>query len=208
MRHSFRLANNTTHANTCPVPLYFFPKPQHPLSRHPVVEVKLPPHLDPSSGQCRARVPVPKPWAQTLKIFESDALPHRYWCLSKYSTKGKTGTYEVAPIGSQFDVAFAGFKKFFKAKTNVDWEARLEKRERCCQASNIGDGGCDDHFKYQPPGPGRQKGSMRRPTLSETWVKEGNASRRNLGDVTVVMPRVDVEDEEIECSARTPEGGW
>lgn len=103
-------------------------------------------------------------------------------------------------------MAFAGFKKFFKAKTNVDWEARLEKRERCCQASDIGDGGCDDHFKYQPPG--KQKRAMRQPTLSETWVKEGNVSRRNLGDVTVVMPRVEVEDAEIECSARTPEGGW
>jgi hypothetical protein len=87
--------------------------------------------------------------------------------MSKYSAKGKTGTYEAAPIGSQFDVAFAGFKKFFKAKTNVDWEARLEKRGWCCDASSIVDRRCDDHFRYQPPGPGKPKGATKQTTLAE-----------------------------------------
>jgi hypothetical protein len=206
VRHGFHLPNANT--NSCPVPLYFFPKPHHPLSRHPVVKVNLPPHLDSSSRHCRARVPVPNPWAQTLQLFESDAKPHRYWCLSKYSAKGRTGTYEAAPIGSQFDVAFAGFKKFFKAKTNVEWEARLEKRDRCCDASSMGDGECDDHFRYQPPMLGKAKGAMKQTMLIERWAKNGMGSGGSLGDVTVLIPSVEVEDDQIHCSAMTPEGGW
>jgi hypothetical protein len=70
-------------------------------------------------------------------------------------------------------VAFAGFKKFFKAKTNVDWEARLEKRDRCCDASSIVDSRCDDHFRYQPPGAGKPKGAMKQTTIVERWAKKG-----------------------------------
>src|SRR4051812_2919542 len=76
VRHCFRVPNTNT--NPCPVPLCLFPKPQPPLSPHPVVEANLPPHLDSSSRHCRARVPIPNPWAQTLQLFESDAKPHRY----------------------------------------------------------------------------------------------------------------------------------
>src|SRR5271155_3610400 len=43
VRHGFYLPSANT--NPCPVPLYFFPKPHPPLSRPPVVEVNLPPHL-------------------------------------------------------------------------------------------------------------------------------------------------------------------
>jgi hypothetical protein len=105
-------------------------------------------------------------------------------------------------------VAFASFKKFFKAKTNVDWEARLEKKDQCCDASSIGDGRCDDHFRYQPPGPGKPKGAMKQMTLVERWAKKGMENKGSSEDVTVLMPSVEVEDGEIHCSARTPEGGW
>jgi hypothetical protein len=156
VRYGFHLPNANT--DPCPVPLYFFPKPHHPLSRHAVIEVNLPPHLDSISRHYRTRVPVPNPWAQTPQLFESDAKPHRYWCLSKYSAKGRTGAYEAAPIGSQFDVAFAGFKKFFKAKTNVEWEARLEKRERYCDATSMGMMGVTITSDISPLGPGRRRG--------------------------------------------------
>ena len=105
-------------------------------------------------------------------------------------------------------MAFAGFKKFFKAKTNVEWEARLEKRDRCCDASSMGDGECDDHFRYQPPMLGKAKGAMKQMTLIERWAKNGMGSGRSLGDVTVLIPSVEVEDDQIHCSAMTPEGGW
>src|SRR5436305_12671288 len=37
VRHGFYLPKSP-----CPVPFYFFPKPHHPLSRHPVVTSTLP----------------------------------------------------------------------------------------------------------------------------------------------------------------------
>jgi hypothetical protein len=72
----------------------------------------------------------------------------------------------------------------------------------------MGDGGCDEHFRYQLPGPGKPKGAMRQSTLVESWAKKGNGSRGSSGEVTMLVPSVEVEDNEIECSARTPEGGW
>jgi hypothetical protein len=128
--------------------------------------------------------------------------------LTRYIQPGKTATAELSPIGSQYDVAFDAFKKFFKLKTNVDWEARLEKRDRCCDASSIGDGGCDDHFRYRPPGPGKPNGAMKQSTLAETWAKKANESRGSSGEATVLMPSVEVEDDEIDCCAMTPEAGW
>lgn len=199
---TFSLNTNT---NPCPVPLYFFPQ-LHPLSRYPVIEVCLAPHLRLRCRRCR--VPVANPWAQTLQLYESDALPRRYMALTRCIQPGKTATAELSPIGSQYDVAFEAFKKFFKLKTNVDWEARLEKRDRCCDASNMGDGGCGDHFRYQPPGPGKPKGAMKQSTLAETWAKGGDGSRGTSGEVTVLIPSVEVEDDEIDCCARTPEAGW
>jgi hypothetical protein len=194
-----------TNTNPCPIPLYLFPRP-HPLSRYPVVEVRLPSHLRQSHPRCR--VPVANPWAQTCQLYESDAIPHRYMTLTRYIKPGETATAELSPIGSQYDVAFEAFKKFFKLKTNVEWEARLEKRDRCCDASSMGDGGCDDHFRYKPPGPGKPKGAMKQSTLAETWGKESNGSRGNSVEVTMLMPSVEVDDEETKGCARTPEGGW
>ena len=140
-------------------------------------------------------------------MYESDAIPRRYMALTRYTKPGKTVTAELSLIGSHYDVAFHAFKKFFKIKTNVEWEARLEKRDCCCDATSM-DGGCDGHFRYQPPRPGKPKGAMKQSVQVERWAKQGMASRASSGDVTVLMPSVEVEDDEIECSARTPEGGW
>ena len=127
--------------------------------------------------------------------------------LSRYIKPGKTATAELAPIASRFDMAFDAFKKFFKLKTNVEWEGRLQKTDRCCDAGM--DGGCDDHFRYQLPGPGKPKVAMKQSTLTEHWAKKrSEGSDDNPGDVTVLVPSVEVEDDDIECSARTPQGGW
>ena len=129
--------------------------------------------------------------------------------LSRYIQPGKTATAELSPVGSRFDIAFAAFKKFFQLKTNVEWEARCQRKksDRCCDQSNV-DGGCDGHFRYQPPGPGKPKGAMKQSTLTEHWTKNGAGSSGSSGEVMLLIPSVEVEDDEIECSARTPEGGW
>lgn len=135
-------------------------------------------------------------------------MPHRYMALTRYIKPGKTATAELSPIGSQYDIAFDAFKKFFKLKTNVEWEARLEKRERCCYANSTGDSGCDSHFRYRLPGPGKPKGAMKESTLADTSAKKGNVSGGSSGEVTVLMPSVEVEDDETGYCARTPDGGW
>jgi hypothetical protein len=152
--------------------------------------------------------PIANPWAQTLQLYESDAIPHRYMVLNRYTKPGKTATTELSPLGSQYDIAFDAFKNFFKLKTNVEWEARLEKRDRCCYSNSAGDGGCDIHFRYQPPGPGKPKGAMKQSTLANASEMKENGSRESSGEVTVLMPSVAVEDDEIENCTRTPQGSW
>jgi hypothetical protein len=129
--------------------------------------------------------------------------------LARFIEVGKTATAELSPIGSQYDIAFNAFKNFFKLKTNVEWEARLEKTGRCGCSNDTSDSSCDSHFQYRPPAPGKPKGAMKQSsTLADTWAKKGNGSGESLREVAVLMPSVEVEDDEIGYCARTPEGGW
>ena len=108
---------------------------------------------------------------------------------------------ELSPVASHFDIAMASFRKFFKLKTGVAWEARLAPRKDiACDAS--GDGGCDERFLYRPPNKREPKGMMKQRTRKEKMEEDG------LPILTKVLPSVEVDDTEIECSAMTPEGGW
>ena len=129
-------------------------------------------------------------------------MPHRYMCITKYSTRGKAGVHILAEVGSHFDLAMVSFKKFFKLKTGVAWEARLDpRRDSACDTT--GDGGCDERFLYRPPVKAQPKGIMKQMTIREK-MKDGG----DLPAVTMVLPSVEIDDTELECSAKTPEGGW
>ncbi len=184
----------------CPVPLYYYPPP-HPLSLWPCIPISLPPSLNYNRNPL-LRVRMPSPWAQTIQLFESDAMPHRYMCVTKYSTKGKAGVLELSPVASHFDLAMASFKKFFKLKTGVVWESRLDPRKNSERDAG-GDGGCDQKFLYRPPTKGQPKGMMEQKTRREKMEQNDG-----LPILTKVLPSVEVDDAEIECSAKTPDGGW
>jgi hypothetical protein len=49
---------------------------------------------------------------------------------------------------------------------------------------------------------------MKQTTLVERWAKNGMGSGGSSRDVVVLLPSVEVEDNQIHCSARTPEVGW
>jgi hypothetical protein len=128
--------------------------------------------------------------------------------LARYVEVGKTATAELSPIGSQYDIAFNAFKNFFKLKTSVEWEARLEKTGPCGCSNDTGDGGCDSHFQYRPPAPGKPRGAMKQSTMADTWAKKWNGSSESSREVAVLMPSDEVEDDETGYCPTTPEGGW
>ena len=183
-------------SNACPVPLYYFPKP-NPLSLWPVIPVSLPRKLSRRFNR-RLRVPIMNPAAQTIQMYESHSRPHRYAVYTRYSEIGKLGTASIAPIGSTFDFAMQQFKWYFKQKTGVSWEQRLEPNLQHCASANT-DGGSDTRFVYKPPPVGKPRGLMPGKTRME---------RSKEGDVTVVIPSVEIDDTELDCQAKTPQAGW
>lgn len=204
-RLKVRYTSHLSATRRCPTPLYNYPR-TGPLSFCPCILLSLPPELKYRPTNPYLRVPIPMPWAQTLQIFESDALPHRYMCISKFTTRGKAGTAHLTPIGSQYDITMAAFKKFFKLKTGIAWEARLESsKERKNSACEVGDGGFDGShlFKYMQPAAEEPQGAMRQKTRKEE-LKEN----KNKPEATVLLPYVELSKAELDVSARTPEAGW
>ncbi|EEP78804.1 anthranilate synthase component II [Uncinocarpus reesii 1704] len=63
----------------------------------------------------------------TIKIYESNALPHTYAAFVKYTRVGKSASDFLAPRGSTLETAISAFHKFFKAKSGIDWRERGEK---------------------------------------------------------------------------------
>ncbi|KAK2748049.1 hypothetical protein FQN55_004598 [Onygenales sp. PD_40] len=59
-----------------------------------------------------------------LQLYESDTTPHTYSTFVKYSRVGIGASSHLALVGSSWDMAFASFKKFFKAKCGAQWEER------------------------------------------------------------------------------------
>ncbi|KFY87678.1 hypothetical protein V500_06837 [Pseudogymnoascus sp. VKM F-4518 (FW-2643)] len=77
----------------------------------------------------------------TLLLFESNAAPYTYMVGAKYNRPGAATTYiKEYMIPSTFDVSFKQFHKFFKLKTGIEWDCRLDKLKSG-----------EDSFVYMPP---------------------------------------------------------
>jgi WGR domain len=169
----------------CPPPIYTFP-PSAPLSMYPVVQ-----YHDCNLTNPRPRVPIPRPWAQCLQLFESDALPATYACYVKYSRKGKSGRETLAFPGSTWDSAFAAFRKFFKTKTRKDWNDRLDGK-----SPPITNGNDEEPFHYEPPTSVREpKGLVMKKTR---WERVKEASTGGDDSFTMVIPTIEISDDEEE----------
>lgn len=69
---------------------------------------------------------------------------------AKYNRPGAATTYiKEYMIPSAFDVAFRQFRKFFRIKTGVEWDCRLD-----------GVGGGEEAFVYVPPTKEQPRGVM------------------------------------------------
>ncbi len=166
--------------------MYLFPASAG-LSLHPVVgyQDRFPPNA-------HLRVPIPRPWAQCLQLFESDAIPHTYACYLKYSRRGVSGRDILAIPGSSWELAFDAFRKFFKTKTRKDWNDRLDGKP----APISSDGNSDDPFRYEPPQSACEpKGLVEQKTRLER-AKESQSG----GDesVTMIVPTIEISDDDIE----------
>jgi hypothetical protein len=63
------------------------------------------------------------------QIYESHEQPHYYATTACYSCSGSRLYVQVlAPVGSTFDNAFVAFTSFFRLKTGLQWEKRLNTR--------------------------------------------------------------------------------
>ncbi|KAF2970290.1 hypothetical protein GQX73_g3267 [Xylaria multiplex] len=92
-----------------------------------------------------------------LTLWESNAKPHNYICttlFTKPKRKGSRCTLFDSPVG--LDVAFGKFKSFFKKKTHILWDDRVERK------STTG----PEYFQYQPPSGGKPVGLIGRRKVS------------------------------------------
>ena len=162
--------------------MYLFP-PSAGLSSHPVVR-----YQDRIPSDPRPRVPIPRPWAQCLQLFESHAMPHTYACYVKYTRKGASGREVLAIPGSSWELAFDAFRKFFKIKTRKDWNDRLDGKP----APINNDGTDDEPFRYVPPASTYEpKGLVQQKTRLER--AEENSSTRETS-VTMILPTIEISD--------------
>ncbi|KAI9753147.1 MAG: hypothetical protein M4579_005310 [Chaenotheca gracillima] len=84
-----------------------------------------------------------------LKLYESHARPYLYGLSAKYTRPGISGKLILAPPGSYFEHAFREFRRYFKEKTGMAWEVRLDGRPAV-----------PGQFAYCPPGGGKPRGIM------------------------------------------------
>lgn len=99
------------------------------------------------------RVPVYRPHAQQLQLYESNAEPHVYATYIKYSRVGTSASDLLAPPGSTFEFAMSVFKKFFKIKTGTRWEERMNDKLPEPKKDAKGNPLPEDEgwFRYEPP---------------------------------------------------------
>lgn len=154
------------------------------------------------------RVPIPRPWAQCLQLFESDAMPHTYACYVTYTRKGASGREILAVPGSGWELAFDAFRKFFWTKTKKDWNDRLNGKP----APISSDGNADVPFRYEPPKNSREpQGLVERKTRRER-VREAQAWQDET--VTMIVPTIEISDDDdadnrethLKVQACTPPG--
>ena len=104
------------------------------------------------------RVPLGRPYAQRLQLYESHAVPRYYACFEKHSAPGKTSeSHILAPVGSSFNVAFDHFKNFFKLKTGIEWDQR-------CRSWMVPDA----NFIFMPPRIGEPRGILQEDYAAES----------------------------------------
>lgn len=84
------------------------------------------------------------------KIFESNAVPHTYMVGARFNRPGHATLFiKEFMVPATFDIAFKQFRKFFKIKTGIDWDQRLDGLK-----SN------EEAFVYVPPPKGEPRGVM------------------------------------------------
>ena len=80
----------------------------------------------------------------TSQIWESNAWPHLYWFTAKFMRK-KGDSQPVylreSPCSGMLKDEMARFKRFFKQKTDIDWDDRVVRQMTTSS----------DKFQYTPP---------------------------------------------------------
>ena len=77
----------------------------------------------------RTRVPLDRPPAQRLQLFQTHSAPKYFACYTTYKSREGLASHQMlAPSGSSFEVAMGQFEQFFKLKTRLLWSDRDSKR--------------------------------------------------------------------------------
>ncbi|KAE8452538.1 hypothetical protein EG329_000441 [Mollisiaceae sp. DMI_Dod_QoI] len=98
----------------------------------------------------------------TLYLFESHALPRLYMFGAKLSrTHRPTSYYREECHAMEFRDAFKHFQKWFKVKTGVDWDLRLEMKLRARdEVQDLSNREVARKFNWTPPVLGRPVGQL------------------------------------------------
>ncbi|KAI1355798.1 hypothetical protein F5Y01DRAFT_326319 [Xylaria sp. FL0043] len=117
-----------------------------------------------------------------LILWESNAKPRNYLCAIIF-TNSKRAKHRQRLHDSPVDlkVALEKFKSFFKKKTKIAWDDRIDK---------MGTTG-SEHFQYQPPTGGKPVGLMkkRHPSPHGEEVQEVNSPAQDINTPTTPRKR-------------------
>ncbi|KAI1132937.1 hypothetical protein F5Y10DRAFT_291036 [Nemania abortiva] len=126
-----------------------------------------------------------------LTLWESNAKPYNYRCTTLFTKKSKNkgSRYPLNEAPVDFDTAFRTFKAFFKKRTSIAWDDRIEK---------MGSTG-PECFQYQPPGGGKPVGLVSGHRISVFGNGDGsnnndNASRTAASDDKIKKRARDDDD--------------
>ncbi|KAK5629646.1 hypothetical protein RRF57_005361 [Xylaria bambusicola] len=116
-----------------------------------------------------------------LTLWESNAKPYNYICTTLYTKRRETskGRFPESPV--DFDTAFRKFKGFFKKKTNIGWDDRIDK---------VGTTG-PESFQYQPPCGGKPVGIIKKRPLpiAEKEKQRNGGSKSKASEAPRKHPR-------------------
>ncbi|KAI1313695.1 hypothetical protein F5Y03DRAFT_389994 [Xylaria venustula] len=127
------------------------------------------------------------PEKHMLTLWESKAKPHNYICTTihtKSKQQGRQQRFPDSPV--RFDAALKKFQSFFKKRTNISWDDRIEK---------FGTTGLE-YFQYQPPVGGKPVGLLpgRCTSFPGKAAQHENGSAEELNAVDTPHKRPREED--------------
>jgi len=155
----------------------------------------------------------PKATVDTPQGFDLHTLRTRsYACYTVFTRPGQRTVETLMPPGTNFDLAWSSFCKFFKNRVGVDWGdvhsgwCQGLKLEEVIKQRPGGQDGAQDSRQYDVEEPLMARMSVQG---ADDEAVESIESAGRRPSVTVVLNTDEPMDaDHVEAKAKTPDGGW